>query len=76
MIMSLHEWFEDREVLLTGVTSEVGRALLEKLLRSFSKVKVYAVLRSRFGSSMDERIKKIFASPGYDDVYGGAALSI
>ena len=64
MIMSLQEWFRNREVLLTGVSSEVGRALLEKILRTFPEVKVYAVLRSRFGYNKDDRIKKIFASPG------------
>ncbi|XP_033219998.1 fatty acyl-CoA reductase 1-like [Belonocnema kinseyi] len=64
--MSLHEWFGDREVLLTGVTSEVGRILLEKVLRTFPELKVHAVLRSRFGYSKDDRVKKIFASPGYE----------
>lgn len=66
MIMSLHEWFGEREVLLTGVTSEVGRAILEKILRTFPKIKVYAVLRSRSGYNKDDRIKKIFTSPGYE----------
>lgn len=63
--MSLNEWFGEREVLLTGVTSEVGRAVLEKILRTFPKIKVYSVLRSRSGYNKDDRIKRIFLSPGY-----------
>ncbi|XP_051168000.1 fatty acyl-CoA reductase 1-like [Leptopilina boulardi] len=64
--MSLNEWFGEREVLLTGVTSEVGRAVLEKILRTFPKIKVYSVLRSRSGYNKDDRIKRIFLSPGYE----------
>lgn len=64
--MSLCEWYANRVVLLTGVTSEVGNVLLEKILRCLPDVRVYVVLRSRNGLSGEERIKKIFASPGYE----------
>lgn len=64
--MSLCEWYANRVVLLTGVTSEVGHVLLEKILRCLPDVRVYAVLRSQNGLSGEERIKKIFASPGYE----------
>lgn len=63
--MSLREWYANRTVLLTGVTSELGRVLLEKILRTLPDVKVYVVLRTRNGLTKDERLKKIFASPGY-----------
>ncbi|XP_015601482.1 fatty acyl-CoA reductase 1 [Cephus cinctus] len=63
--MTLCDWYSDREILLTGVTSELGRALLEKLLRSFPRVKVYVILRSKNGRDKSNRIKAIFASPGY-----------
>lgn len=61
--MALRDWYADRELLLTGVTSDVGRALLEKILRSFPDVKVYAIVRSRHGINKDDRIKNIFLSP-------------
>ncbi|EFN83450.1 putative fatty acyl-CoA reductase CG5065 [Harpegnathos saltator] len=64
--MSLCEWYANRTVLLTGVTSELGRAVLEKLLRTLPDVKVCVILRSRDGLSKDDRLKKIFASPGYE----------
>ncbi|XP_018312319.1 fatty acyl-CoA reductase 1 [Mycetomoellerius zeteki] len=64
--MSLCEWYAKRVVLLTGVTSELGRALLEKILRCLPDVRVYVVLRSQNGLNGEERLKKIFASPGYE----------
>lgn len=66
MSMALRDWYANRELLLTGVTSDVGRALLEKILRSFPDVKVYVVLRSRHGFSKDDRIKNIFLSSRYE----------
>lgn len=64
--MSLCEWYANRAVLLTGVTSELGRVLLEKILRCLPDVRVYVVLRSQNGLSAEERLKKIFASSGYE----------
>ncbi|XP_017767768.1 PREDICTED: fatty acyl-CoA reductase 2-like [Eufriesea mexicana] len=66
MSMALREWYADRELLLTGVTSDVGRALLEKILRSFPDAKVYTIVRSRHGFSKDDRIKNIFLSPRFE----------
>lgn len=66
--MSLCEWYANRVVLLTGVTSELGRALLEKILRCLPDVRVYIVLRSQNGLSGEDRLKKIFASPGYERI--------
>ncbi|XP_071637183.1 fatty acyl-CoA reductase 1 [Temnothorax longispinosus] len=64
--MSLREWYANRVVLLTGVNSELGRVLLEKILRCLPGVRVYVVLRSQNGLNAEERLKKIFASPGYE----------
>ncbi|KAL6256982.1 hypothetical protein P5V15_011918 [Pogonomyrmex californicus] len=64
--MSLREWYANRVVLLTGVTSELGCGLLEKILRCLPDVRVYVVLRARNGLTSEERVKKIFASPGYE----------
>ncbi|XP_043277813.1 fatty acyl-CoA reductase 1-like [Venturia canescens] len=64
--MSVGEWFSNHEIILTGVTSDLGRALLEKLLRAFPNVKINAVLRSRNGLNKDDRMKSILSSPGYE----------
>lgn len=64
--MSLCEWYANRTVLLTGVTSELGRAVMEKILRSLPDVRVYVIIRPRNGLTKEDRLKKIFASPGYE----------
>ncbi|KAJ8669565.1 hypothetical protein QAD02_000824 [Eretmocerus hayati] len=64
--MSLNEWYANREILLTGASSELGRNLLEKLLRSFNGVKVHVLMRARDGLTPSERLfRSIFGSPGY-----------
>ncbi|KAF7395629.1 hypothetical protein HZH68_009679 [Vespula germanica] len=63
--MSLREWYANREILLTGVTSELGQNLLEKILRTFPDVKVNLIVRKRNNLTKDDRVKKIFGSPGY-----------
>ncbi|XP_047357653.1 uncharacterized protein LOC124952192 isoform X3 [Vespa velutina] len=62
--MTLREWYANREILLIGVTSELGRNLLEKLLRTFPDVKVNLIVRKRNNLTKDDRVKKIFESPG------------
>ncbi|XP_058792190.1 putative fatty acyl-CoA reductase CG5065 [Phymastichus coffea] len=65
--MSLREWYGEQEILLTGVTSELGHNLLEKLLRCFPHVKIHAVLRSREGLTQTDRVhKKIWNSAGFE----------
>ncbi|KAG7204385.1 hypothetical protein KM043_004829 [Ampulex compressa] len=64
--MALRDWYADREVLLTGATSELGRTLLEKILRCFPTTRVYLLVRSRQGLGKDERIEKILESARYD----------
>ncbi|XP_015440355.1 PREDICTED: putative fatty acyl-CoA reductase CG5065 [Dufourea novaeangliae] len=64
--MTLREWYANREVFLTGVTSNVGRTLIEKILYSFPEAKVYVMLRSRSGFNKEDRIKQIFLSPGFE----------
>ncbi|XP_031838817.1 putative fatty acyl-CoA reductase CG5065 [Nomia melanderi] len=66
MSMALREWYANRELLLTGVTSDVGTALIEKILRSFRNATVYVVLRSHNGSDKDDRIKQIFSTPRFE----------
>ncbi|XP_076303242.1 fatty acyl-CoA reductase 1 [Lasioglossum baleicum] len=64
--MTLCEWYAKRELLITGATSDVGRALIEKLLRSFPDTKIYVVVRSRNGLSKDDRMKQVFLTPRFE----------
>ncbi|XP_023247257.1 fatty acyl-CoA reductase wat-like [Copidosoma floridanum] len=64
--MLLREWYGEREILITGVTSQLGRNLLEKLLRSFPGVKLHLIVRTRDGVEKDDRVQKsIWSSPGF-----------
>lgn len=69
MIMSLTEWYGNRQILMTGVTSELGRLLLEKLLRTFPNTTIHAIVRSRDGLNKEERLRKMFSSPGYEVIF-------
>ena len=46
--MTIQEYFADKELLLTGVTGLVGKALLEKILRDLPDVgRVHLLIRER-----------------------------
>lgn len=59
-MVSIPEYYEGKNVLLTGATGFMGKVLLEKLLRSCPKVKaVYALVRCKAGQTPEERIQEI-----------------
>lgn len=59
-MVSIPEYYEGKNVLLTGATGFMGKVLLEKLLRSCPKVKaVYALVRHKAGQTPEERIEEI-----------------
>ena len=62
MSMSIGEFYEDKNVLITGATGFVGKLLLEKLLFSCEKInKVYVLIREKNGHSADERLNDVTA---------------
>ncbi|KAL1447762.1 hypothetical protein MTO96_028337 [Rhipicephalus appendiculatus] len=57
------DFYNDREVLITGGTGFVGKVLLEKLLRSCPGLgRVYLLVRSKRGEEPQARLKKMFNS--------------
>ncbi|XP_046737730.1 putative fatty acyl-CoA reductase CG5065 [Diprion similis] len=67
--MTVREWFAGQEILLTGVTSDIGNAVLEKLLRSCPGVKtIHVVLRSKNLRTNKDRIKDLLSSRGFERV--------
>ncbi|XP_071618622.1 fatty acyl-CoA reductase 1 isoform X4 [Heliangelus exortis] len=59
-MVSIPEYYEGKNVLLTGVTGFMGKVLLEKLLRSCPKVNaVYALVRHKAGLTPEARIEEI-----------------
>lgn len=59
-MVSIPEYYEGKNILLTGATGFVGKVLLEKLLRSCPKVKaVYVLVRKKASQTAEARIEEI-----------------
>ncbi|XP_030759626.1 fatty acyl-CoA reductase wat-like isoform X2 [Sitophilus oryzae] len=57
----IQKFYDGSKILITGSTGFVGKILLEKLLRSCPTVtKIYLLVRSKKGKSMEERIDEMF----------------
>ncbi|XP_068801256.1 fatty acyl-CoA reductase 1 isoform X1 [Struthio camelus] len=66
-MVSIPEYYEGKNVLLTGATGFMGKVLLEKLLRSCPKVKaVYVLVRHKAGQTPEARIEEITSSKLFD----------
>ena len=60
-LTSVPEYYADKNVFITGVTGFLGKATIEKLLRSCPKVKgVYCLIRPKKGQPVEERLKDVF----------------
>ncbi|XP_042669921.1 fatty acyl-CoA reductase 1 isoform X2 [Centrocercus urophasianus] len=66
-MVSIPEYYEGKNVLLTGATGFMGKVLLEKLLRSCPKVKaVYVLVRPKAGQTPEARIEEITSCKLFD----------
>ena len=84
--MTIQEYFADKELLLTGVTGLVGKALLEKILRDLPDVRrVHLLIRERVTRngqvvSPEERFQRdILTSSAFDrlrEVHGDSFSSM
>ncbi|KAJ7412746.1 hypothetical protein BTVI_45408 [Pitangus sulphuratus] len=67
IMVSVPEFYEGKNVLLTGATGFMGKVLLEKLLRSCPKVKaVYVLVRNKAGQTPEARIEEITSCKLFD----------
>ncbi|XP_061387896.1 putative fatty acyl-CoA reductase CG8306 [Musca vetustissima] len=55
----ISEFFENREIFITGGSGTVGKALIEKLLRSCNVRRIYLLLRPKKNYSLEERLKRL-----------------
>ena len=59
-INSLKKFYEDSEIFITGGSGYIGKVLIEKLLRSCTRIKkIYLLLRPKKNKNLDDRIKEI-----------------
>lgn len=61
---SIGEFYRGTNVFITGATGFVGKALLEKLLRSCDLLDtVHILMRSKRGLGVEQRLKELLKNP-------------
>lgn len=72
-MVTIPEYYEGKNVLITGATGFMGKVLLEKLLRSCPGVKAaYVLVRPKAGQAPDARIADMInckVSGGLEDCW-------
>lgn len=59
-MISIPEFYKNRDILVTGGTGFVGKLLIEKLLRSCNVIgRIFILLRPKRSKSINERLKEI-----------------
>jgi FlaA1/EpsC-like NDP-sugar epimerase len=54
------EFYKNKSIFITGATGFLGKALIEKLLRSCNEIKsIYVLIRVKKGKSSQERLNEI-----------------
>ncbi|XP_055912310.1 fatty acyl-CoA reductase 1-like [Eupeodes corollae] len=67
--ISIPEFFTGREIFITGGSGFLGKALIEKLLRSCSTLdRIYVLIRGKKGKTAEERLKEILNSEFFNKV--------
>ncbi|ENN76998.1 hypothetical protein YQE_06492, partial [Dendroctonus ponderosae] len=61
---TIQECFKGKNLFLTGGSGFIGKACIEKFLRSCPDLgKIYILLRPKRGMSLEERVEQITSSP-------------
>lgn len=59
-MISITDFYNERDVFITGATGFLGKVLIEKLLRSCSNVgRIFVLLREKRSKSIPERLEEI-----------------
>lgn len=66
---NIGDFYNDATVFVTGASGFLGKALLEKLLRSCNGIKtIQILLRSKRGMSSEQRLKEMLENPVFDRI--------
>lgn len=58
----INNYYENKSILITGVTGFVGKLLVEKLLISCPNIKnIYCVIREKNGNTSEQRLNEVIA---------------
>ncbi|XP_030755689.1 fatty acyl-CoA reductase 1-like isoform X2 [Sitophilus oryzae] len=64
---SVREFYKAKNIFITGATGFIGKALIEKLLRSCPDIhNLYALVRNKKGKTLKERREQLFSNPIFD----------
>jgi fatty acyl-CoA reductase len=67
MTKSISDYYNEKNVLVTGATGFVGKLLIEKLLSTCSSMRtVYCLIREKNGHSANERLNEITSCKVFD----------
>uniref|UniRef100_A0A2A4J9G5 Fatty acyl-CoA reductase n=1 Tax=Heliothis virescens TaxID=7102 RepID=A0A2A4J9G5_HELVI len=67
MAPTVEEFYRGKSIFLTGGTGFVGKALIEKLLRSLPDIKaLYLLMRQKKGVSCEDRLKDLCSKQVFD----------
>ena len=60
----VESFYADAIILVTGATGFLGKALLEKLLRSCTRLSmIYVLIRPKRGRTMEQRFAELIENP-------------
>ncbi|KAK9509782.1 hypothetical protein O3M35_007019 [Rhynocoris fuscipes] len=59
MSVSIRDWFQGKDVLVTGGTGFIGKGLIEKLLRTTDINRIYLIIRSKKQFNAKERWQQL-----------------
>lgn len=62
-MITIPEFFNNRDIFITGGTGFVGKVLIEKLLRSCPIKRIFLMLRAKRSKSINERLEEIKNTP-------------
>ena len=70
-MITVPEFYNNRDVFITGATGFVGKVLIEKLLRSCPEIKrIFMLLREKGSKSISTRLEEIKNTPvSYSSVF-------
>lgn len=70
-MITIPEFYNNRDVFITGATGFVGKVLIEKLLRSCPGIKrIFLLLRAKRSKSINVRLEEIKNTPVSNSCFG------
>lgn len=66
---SISSFYNDAQIFITGATGFVGKALVEKLLRTCDNLDcLYILMRPKRGMSIEQRLKELLKNPVFNRI--------